>query len=157
MKRTRLRHQVPHWVKEDALHSTFFITICTQPRGLNQLAKADIWEPLAESILHRHDHDIWFCSIALAMPDHLHGLFRFPHQTRMSKAIKDWKRWTARTMNIKWQEGFFDHRIRDEASGIEKRSYILDNPVRAGLCKSPADWPFVFDFLKSQPNKSPAG
>ncbi|NWK56525.1 transposase [Verrucomicrobiaceae bacterium N1E253] len=76
------------------------------------------------------------------MPDHIHALILFDGAKRMSEVIKDWKRWIARTLNIKWQDGYFDHRLRSQDSLIQKRSYILDNPVRAGLCDKAEDWPF---------------
>ena len=59
----------------------------------------------------------------------------------MEKAVKDWKRWVARSMGVVWQPGFFDHRLRGEESVREKADYILANPVRAGLVKNWQDWP----------------
>ncbi|MCP5551666.1 MAG: IS200/IS605 family transposase [Akkermansiaceae bacterium] len=79
------------------------------------------------------------------MPDHVHGFFRFDADRGMKGAIADWKRWTARQAGIVWQKGFFDHRLRSMDSLMEKRSYILLNPVRAGLAAEPDDWPYVYD------------
>lgn len=77
------------------------------------------------------------------MPDHLHALILFEGEKRMVDVIKDWKRWTARTLKLNWQNGFFDHRLRNQDSAEQKRDYILENPVRAGLCTRPEDWPYV--------------
>jgi REP element-mobilizing transposase RayT len=33
-----------------------------------------------------------------------------------------------------WQEGFYDHVVRDEDATIAVARYIVLNPVRAGLC-----------------------
>jgi REP-associated tyrosine transposase len=41
-----------------------------------------------------------------------------------------------------WQEGFFDHVMRSEESCDEKWEYMRQNPVRAGLCGQPDDWPY---------------
>ena len=44
---------------------------------------------------------------------------------------------------LEWQAGFFDHRIRDDDSYRAKWSYVMLNPVRAGLVSRPEDWPYV--------------
>jgi REP-associated tyrosine transposase len=41
-----------------------------------------------------------------------------------------------------WQEGHFDHSLRSDEATIDVVAYILNNPVRAGLCKSPGEYPF---------------
>jgi len=140
--RKRLTHETPFWVK-GVSEDCFFITICTQPRGRNQLANAQRWEGLMETVQTRNERKIWECRLLLAMPDHLHALILFEGEKRMGDVIKDWKRWTARTLEINWQDGFFDHRLRSQDSAEQKRDYILQNPVRAGLCEQPEDWPYV--------------
>jgi putative transposase len=40
-----------------------------------------------------------------------------------------------------WQEGFFDRILRDEDGTFQVISYVIGNPVRAGLCASPQDYP----------------
>ena len=42
-----------------------------------------------------------------------------------------------------WQDGFFDHVLRDCESYGEKWEYMRMNPVRAGLVVRPEDWPYV--------------
>ena len=80
----------------------------------------------------------------LLMPDHLHAFIAFsPHQA-MTKTISDWKQYTAKKLKIDWQCNFFDHRLRNDAELQEKWGYVLNNPVRAGLCESPEEWPYVF-------------
>ena len=48
-----------------------------------------------------------------------------------------------------WQKGFFDHLLRSEESYDEKREYVLNNPIRAGLVQKPDDWDYwgYIDFL----------
>ena len=41
-----------------------------------------------------------------------------------------------------WQEGFFDHVLRNSESYSEKWEYVRMNPVRARLCERPEDWPY---------------
>ena len=40
-----------------------------------------------------------------------------------------------------WQEGFFDHVLRSSESYSEKWNYVRMNPIRAGLCTEPDEWP----------------
>lgn len=142
-QRKWLHHQVPSQVPDR--DPVFFLTICCQQRGSNQLANPSIWPSLLETITRRNELKTWHCSLFLAMPDHVHGIFRFGGQKPMKELITDWKRWTARQLEIKWQKGFFDHRLRDESNAIAKRDYILNNPVRANLIDDPAAWPYLYD------------
>jgi putative transposase len=46
-----------------------------------------------------------------------------------------------------WQEGFFDHILRNEESMSDKWQYIVQNPVRAGLAKGADDWPYQGEIV----------
>jgi REP-associated tyrosine transposase len=46
-----------------------------------------------------------------------------------------------------WQRGFTDHRIRDEHDLAIHVNYIVQNPVRRGLCSRPEDYPFSSAYL----------
>ncbi len=86
----------------------------------------------------------WWVHLFLIMPDHVHGLITFGRCNSMKRSIADWKRYLARSHTIDWQTDFFDHRIRDHRELEEKRSYILNNPVRAGLINAVGEWPYVW-------------
>jgi hypothetical protein len=45
---------------------------------------------------------------------------------------------------VKWQANFFDHRLRSESEFRAKATYILDNPVAAGLVQRSEDWPHAW-------------
>jgi len=82
------------------------------------------------------------------MPDHLHALLSFPRNESMSSVISDWKRFHARKHQVAWQEGYFDHRLRDDERGEQlsmKIDYVRQNPVVAGLCATAKDWPWIID------------
>jgi hypothetical protein len=49
----------------------------------------------------------------------------------------------ARTVAI-WQRGFSELRVEDRASFEQHRSYISENPVKAGLVESPEQFPYCF-------------
>ncbi len=120
----------------------YFITICCVPRGANQLAHAEIWQAIDETLTLRETRQELQCNLALAMPDHFHALMSFPGSKPMTKVIADFKSWLAKHCCIQWQRDFFDHRLRGIESAAEKANYIRMNPVRAGLVADPKDWPF---------------
>lgn len=142
-QRKPLPHEVPLWV--DPQKETYFITVCCQTKGPNQLAQNDIALPLLDTVRFRNEQFIWFAHVFLVMPDHVHALLSFPPaEHTLQQRITLWKRWTARQLGIAWQRDFFEHRLRSEESWREKADYILANPVRKGLVKEPKDWPYVF-------------
>jgi len=143
-KREWLRHETPNWIRPE--NERFFITICCRQRHAKQLTTALIGPKLMQSFEFGHDRGDWYGHLFLMMPDHLHAIMSFPEPlTSMKKTISDWKRLTARRHAIKWQDGFFDHRLRGSAAWDEKAAYIRKNPVRANFCKNPEDWPWVWE------------
>ena len=42
-----------------------------------------------------------------------------------------------------WQREFFDHLLRSGESLTEKWRYVEMNPVRAGLCAHPEEYPYL--------------
>jgi REP element-mobilizing transposase RayT len=140
-RRTHLPHDPPDWI--DPTQEAFFITINCLPRKTNQLANDKVWSALIEALEFREERGEWKWRLILAMPDHLHGIVCFPNSFFMRKTISAWKRWLAKSHAIHWQRDFFDHRLRSMESAIEKANYIRMNPVRAGLCANPQDWPYV--------------
>jgi REP element-mobilizing transposase RayT len=56
----------------------------------------------------------------------------------------NWKHWTAHEFRFQWQRDFFEHRLRDNESFLERLDYVLQNPVRAGLVADWEDWPFTW-------------
>ena len=83
------------------------------------------------------------------MPDHLHLFAAFgPDSPRLSEWMKALKRTLAKDLARHgveppiWQKTFFDHVLRSAESYERKWTYVLWNPVRAGLVKDPSDWPY---------------
>jgi putative transposase len=140
--RKRLPHDGMPVNPTSAEGKIFFFTICCIPRNTNQLAKPAVWQAIAETLAVRETSGDMICHLALAMPDHLHGLFGFPGSKPMTRVIANFKSWLAKQFTIQWQRDFFDHRLRNLESAAEKAKYIRMNPVRAGLVANPEDWPF---------------
>jgi REP element-mobilizing transposase RayT len=65
----------------------------------------------------------------------------------VTKIIQDIKKFTARESNkilnrngIFWQNESYDHAIRNKKELLETVKYVLNNPVKAGLCVKSKDW-----------------
>ncbi|MEM9081766.1 MAG: hypothetical protein AAGC74_13865 [Verrucomicrobiota bacterium] len=144
-ERKRLYHEVPSGV--DPVEAVFFVTICCAERGGDFLVSDSVGTGLVESVRYQNEGGVWWCSAFVVMPDHVHGLIRFGNRDAgvgMREVMKRWKAWTAREFRIRWQRGWFDHRLRSEEREREKAMYVLENPVRAGLVEKWEDWGFWF-------------
>ena len=83
------------------------------------------------------------------MPDHLHYLTY--GVTPIANALTCSTRFRQRSGLVfkqdrrqrLWQDGYFDRILRDEESTFDVVRYIVNNPVRAGLCRTAADYPFA--------------
>jgi putative transposase len=144
-QREKLPHGTPPWVKSDAI---FFITICCTLRGKNQLCIEPVAAAIWESIAFRQNRRDWFVPLWLLMPEHLHALVSFPHDSNPAKVIANWKEITAKKTGIMWQRDFFDHRLRSDESHEEKANYIRQNPVRKGLVTKAEDRKFVWESAR---------
>jgi REP element-mobilizing transposase RayT len=89
------------------------------------------------------------------MPDHLHALLS---PADSGRALRDWlrdfKSYTtnqyrkqARKKRL-WQESGFDHVCRTEETAEKVLTYIVNNPVRAGLIERWQDWPWTRVFIE---------
>jgi putative transposase len=90
--------------------------------------------------------DAWLVGYYVLMPDHLH-LFCAPRDLRFTieKWLTFWKREFSRKhpdQDWEWQRNGFHHRLRHPREYEEKWQYVFENPVRKGLVKAPADWPY---------------
>lgn len=83
------------------------------------------------------------------MPNHVHVLIRCESGFPLGGIVKSWKTFTARRINEAtgkkgsvWARDYHDRFIRDLDHLADSRAYIRNNPVKAGLCKKPEDWPW---------------
>ncbi len=84
----------------------------------------------------------------VVMPNHFHAvveLWTMP----LGALLKAWKGVSARAVNRAlgrrgqlWQEDYWDRYLRDEAHFGKARRYIETNPVKAGLARESAVWPW---------------
>jgi putative DNA methylase len=95
----------------------------------------------------------------VVMPNHIHLLVEI-WQTPQAQLVKDWKGFSARRINRLlarrgklWQDDYWDRYIRDEAHYRKVVHYIESNPVKAGLVKSPQQWPFSSARFRDEYNQ----
>ncbi len=89
----------------------------------------------------------------VVMPNHAHFLARFEPGQTLEKALHSLKSYTAHElkklhpeMQGIWQIEYFDRYIRNENHYWNAVNYIHGNPVEAGLCKRPEDFPWSSAF-----------
>jgi len=83
----------------------------------------------------------------VVMPNHVHAVvWPMPGHT-LSDILHSWKSFTSKAVNklmgqtgIFWQKESFNHWIRDDAEQARMVTYVENNPVKARLCRAPADW-----------------
>lgn len=89
----------------------------------------------------------------VVMPNHVHTLFQTMNGWTMRKVVASWKSFTGRrisdltrkvgaTRDQVWYREYWDRYIRDEKHFANVVAYIHNNPVKAGLVRSPKEWPW---------------
>jgi REP element-mobilizing transposase RayT len=80
------------------------------------------------------------------MPNHVHVVIRVCGDMPLEKIVHSWKSYTANQANkilgrtgTFWQREYYDRIVRDEDDLTRTITYVLENPVKAGLI----NWPWV--------------
>ena len=126
----------------------YFVTACTEGRR-NFLANHTVHDAFVKFATQGADHGAWVGDYVL-MPDHLHAFVSIDDQSitlsNWCKSLKNTISKTLRTLKIEaphWEKTFFDHVLRSGESYAAKWEYVRNNPVRAGLVKTPDQWSFM--------------
>jgi REP element-mobilizing transposase RayT len=90
------------------------------------------------------------------MPNHVHVLIHCCFGTSLGEIVRSWKTFTARNINAEhaghhgpfWALDYHDRYIRDLDHLANARAYLRNNPVTAGLCATPEDWPWSSAGMK---------
>ncbi|MBA2703420.1 MAG: transposase [Blastocatellia bacterium] len=93
----------------------------------------------------------------VVMPNHVHSLLTRFEQYELSDILHSLKSFTSHEANKIlhrsgqfWIEDYFDRYIRNEQHFEKTVKYIENNPVKAGLCRRPEDWPYGSAWFKKQ-------
>ncbi|MGH9446579.1 MAG: REP-associated tyrosine transposase [Terriglobia bacterium] len=112
------------------------------------LAREEVARLVQNALLHfdgkRYRLHAW-----VIMPNHVHVLITPLEGHMLAQTVHSWKSFTAKEANKLlgatgrfWQPEYYDRFIRDERHYRVAIEYIEVNPVNAGLCAKPEDWPF---------------
>jgi putative transposase len=121
--------------------------------GCCALRHAEAAAYVQKSLLH-FDGDRYRLIAWVIMPNHVHVLID-PAEP-ISKSIQGWKSFTARWLlennerlglgipdpHHVWMREYWDRFIRDDDHARATIDYIHRNPVKAGLCREPNQWPW---------------
>ena len=133
----RLHHETPGWVKPGSL---FHVRIRLEKDAPFQFTDEAVAGTLLSAARMYHEPKKWHVHLFLIMPDHVHAMLSFQADTAMSEVVRNWKRGTTRMHGVKWQENYFDHRLRTDEEAAKTWIYIRRNPVVKGLCEAEDDW-----------------
>jgi putative transposase len=130
----------------DDTQRTFFITTVTWQRApiFRKEARARL---LIDVLLDYRDQGKYLLHEFVIMPDHLHLLLTPGADISVERAVQFIKGgYSYRLRKVEkiqvWQESFTNHRIRDAEDYERHCSYVRLNPVRAGLVRDAAEYPF---------------
>lgn len=118
-----------------------------QSSGACHLRHPEIAALVANAIRHFKDRR-YVLGNWVVMPNHVHAVIWPMPNDHLSAIVKSWKGFAARQANKIlnrtgeefWQRESFDHWIRNDEEKARISRYVVNNPVKAGLCKSPEDW-----------------
>ncbi len=135
---------LPHWQLGS---STYFVTFRAKEGTISEHERS-----LVLDACFHFDNDRAIVRLVTVMPDHVHMLIT-PRKLGenewypLQDIIHSIKSFTANEINRSrkdsgafWQAEYFDRIVRDEDEFEEKWNYMLNNPVKAGLCKQPGEY-----------------
>jgi putative transposase len=104
---------------------------------------------IVEDALLFFDGDRYALLAWCVMPNHVHAVIEPIGDQLLGQVIKSWKSYAAARINKAlgrsgrlWAPDYFDRYMRSNEHLMTTIEYVENNPVAAGLCAGPADWPF---------------
>jgi len=107
-----------------------------------------IAELVEEALLH-FDEERYRLLAWCIMPNHVHALAEIFSGTLLGEVVHSWKSYTSKQANMIlrrkgqfWMADYYDRFIRNEIHLNDTINYIEQNPVKAGLVSSAAEWKY---------------
>lgn len=119
----------------------YFLTWCTANRK-PILAEFEIQTSARNALESLVSSGNGLSLAASIMPDHIHLLIELGLPLSISQIVGKLKSAITRAQaKVKWQENFFEHRLRPEKSVDDFAFYIFMNPYSADICPLDQTWP----------------
>ena len=147
--RYEYRRRLPHYQKDA---HPLFVTFTTNRRWqLPPVARG-----IALDCCLKQNGNKFDLHAAVVMPDHVHLIYSPLRREDgwsfdLPDIMKTIKGTSARQINVAlkrsgpvWQEEFFDHVLRSNDSLVERVDYVCQNPVRAGLVRTQAEYSWIW-------------
>ena len=136
---------------------TYFFTVNLLERSGNDLLVQHI-DHLRDAVRHVRINHPFTIHAWVVLPDHLHCVIELPPgetdfatrwrliKIRFSKSLPKTELLSAtrlqRGERAIWQRRYWEHLIRDERDFAAHMDYVHINPLKHGLVKHVADWPY---------------
>ena len=125
------------------------------PDSPRWLAVPAVARVVLDALRWRAERGAFELLVACVMSNHWHGVVKLPLKPArpFSEELRDFKQYTAGQANRLlgrhgpfWQSETYDHVVRDAHEGGLERviRYVLNNPVKAGLCVDWLEWPHTY-------------
>ncbi|SRR6266481_3465648 len=142
---------------------TFFVT--SVAHGRSPLLKKEEMARLFLNVLQdNRKKGRFFLHEFVVMPDHFHLIITPAEDIPLEKSVQFIKggfSFRAKKelgfQSLVWQESFTNHRIHDAEDYERHREYIHHNPVKAGLAKTPSEYPYSSSFPGMELDPAPPG
>ena len=141
--------RIPVWIPSDQ-RVIYFVTACYAHRR-RVFGDALAVKIALESLIKCAKKTEWNVPQVCFMPDHVHLMLQpmREREQQLSNVIQRWKSSSKQRLNQAgiagdvWQREFFDRMLRSDERLTDKWRYTEMNPVRAGLCSVPEDYPYL--------------
>jgi REP element-mobilizing transposase RayT len=126
----------------------YFLTFCTDGRAKRFEDREQV-DVAQSQILRAAGEQGFEITVYCYMPDHAHLLVRGTYEAAEALTfISRAKQYSAfhykrRFLRRLWQRYSYEHVLREDIEEAATIRYIIDNPVRAGMVKRPAEYPFT--------------
>jgi REP element-mobilizing transposase RayT len=111
---------------------------------------------IIQDVLMDSDNKSYRLFAWVVMPNHVHMLATRFEEFTLAGIMQSFKSITAHRANKAlnrqgrfWMEEYFDRYIRNAEHFQKTIRYIEANPVKAGLCSRPEDWPFSSAWFRA--------
>ncbi len=121
----------------------------------------EVGSMVVDALMH-FDRERYVLHAWVVMSNHVHVVATPQQRHALEDILHSWKSFTAHEVqNLAqasrppipkgrpfWQRESYDRLIRDDAELVRRCDYTIRNPVKAGLCSRPEDWPLSSVFAK---------